>query len=114
MLFICEQASVNLANIECSWVVDSDASFHLTPKREYFSSYIVSDYGYVRMGNDGECKILGIVNVCLLTSTGYRLMLKDVRHVPDVRLNLNRLDGKMTKATMVVFEMVHGSSVKGV
>ena len=38
MLFICEQASVNLANAECSWVVDSGASFHLTPKRECFSS----------------------------------------------------------------------------
>ena len=88
MLFIREQASVNLANAECSWRVDSGASFHLTPKRECFSSHIPGDYGYVRMGNDGECKILGIVNVCLLTSTGYRLMLKDVRHVPDVRLNL--------------------------
>jgi transposase InsO family protein len=95
MLYICEQASVNLANAECSWIVDSGASFHLTPKRECFSSYIAGDYGYVRMGNDGECKIVGIGNVCLLTSTGCRLILKDVRHVPDVRLNLisaGRLD----------------------
>ena len=47
------------------------------------------------MGNDGECKIVGIGNVCLLTSIGCRLMLKDVRDVPDVRLNLilaGRLD----------------------
>ena len=61
-----------------------------------------------------NARLWALGNVCLLTSTGCRLMLKDVRHVPDVRLNLNRLDGKMTKATMVVFEMVHGSSVKGV
>ena len=33
LLFICKQASVNLANVECSWVVNSGASFHLTPKR---------------------------------------------------------------------------------
>ena len=79
---------MNLANVECSWVVDSGASFHLTPKRECFSSYTAGDYGYVRMGNDGECKIMGIGNVCLLTSTGCRLMLKDVSHVPDVKLNL--------------------------
>ena len=40
MLFICEQARlVNLANVEWSWVVDSSASFHLTPKRECFLSY---------------------------------------------------------------------------
>ena len=31
---------------------------------------------------------MGIGNVCLLTSTSWRLMLKDVHHVPDVRLNL--------------------------
>ena len=45
---------MNLANAECSWVVDSGASFHLNPKRECFSSYKTGDYGYVRMGNDGE------------------------------------------------------------
>ena len=39
------------------------------------------------MGNDGACKIVGIGNVYLLTSTGCRLMLKDVRRVPDVKLN---------------------------
>ena len=89
MLFICEQARlVNLANVEWSWVVDSSASFHLTPKRECFSSYIAVTMAFVRMGNDGECKIVGIGNMCLLTSTGCRLMLKDVSHVPDVKLNL--------------------------
>jgi hypothetical protein len=95
LLYICEQASVNLANVECSWIVDSGASFQLTPKRECFSSYIAGDYGYVRMGNEDECKIVGIGNVCLLTSNSCRLKLKDVCHVPDVRLNLisvGRLD----------------------
>ena len=67
MLFICKQASVKVENVECFWVVDSGASFHLTPKRECFSSYTVGDYGYVKMGNDGACKIVGIGNVCLLT-----------------------------------------------
>ena len=43
LLFTCEQANVNLANDECSWVVDSGTSFHLTPKRECFSSYTTSD-----------------------------------------------------------------------
>ena len=35
-LFISEQACVNLACDECTWVVDSSASFHLTPKKQYF------------------------------------------------------------------------------
>ena len=86
---------MNLANVECSWVVASSGSFHLTPKRECFSSHRTGDYGYVRMGNDGQWKIMGIGNVCLLTSTGCTLMLNDVHHVPNVRLNLisvGRLD----------------------
>ena len=47
------------------------------------------------MGNDGACRIVGIGNVCLLTSAGCRMVLKDVCHVPDIRLNListRRLD----------------------
>ena len=47
------------------------------------------------MGNDGSCKIVGMGNVCLMTSTGCRMVLRDVRHVPNVRLNListGRLD----------------------
>ena len=61
------------------WVVDFGALFHLTSKRKCFSSYITGGYGYVKMGNDRACKIVGIGNVCLSTSIGYRLMLKDVR-----------------------------------
>ena len=58
LLFISEQSCVNLANDECTWVVvDSGASFHLTPKRECLTSYTTGDYNYVKMGNDDTCKI---------------------------------------------------------
>ncbi|PNX70981.1 hypothetical protein L195_g057937, partial [Trifolium pratense] len=40
------------------------------------------------MGNDDRSKIVGKGDVCLETNTGCRLTLKDVRHVPDMRLNL--------------------------
>ena len=40
------------------------------------------------MGNDDTCKLVGIGEVCLLTSTGCRMVLKDVSHVPNIRLNL--------------------------
>ena len=42
----------------------------------------------MKMGNEDACKIIGIEKVCLLTSTGCRLILNDVCHVPDIRLNL--------------------------
>ena len=49
------------------------------------------------MGNSGVSKIVGIGDICLETTIGNKLVLKDVRHVPDIRLNLisiSRLDDK--------------------
>ena len=82
LLFISTKGKVNLASYEFTLVVDLGTLFHLTLKRECFSSYTTRDYGYVKMGNDGACKIVGTGNVCLLTSTSYRMMLRDVCHVP--------------------------------
>ena len=76
-------------------MVDSGASYHSIPDRECFSSYRAGDHGFVKMGNEGACRIVSIGDVCLTTSTGCKLMLKDVLHVPKVRLNLisaGRLD----------------------
>ena len=92
ILFICEQAITNIAREECTWVIDSGASFHITPSRECFSTYIVGDHGYVKMGDNGECKIVYVGNVCLTTSTSCRLILKDARHVPDIKLTLSQLE----------------------
>ena len=40
------------------------------------------------MGNDSYADIVGIGDICVRDNTGYTLILKDVRHVPDIRLNL--------------------------
>ena len=40
------------------------------------------------MGNDGISKVVGIGTVCLKTSNGTKLILKNVRHAPDIRMNL--------------------------
>ena len=78
-LFICcKQASVNLENEECTWAIASGASFHITSLRECFSSYRIGDYGYVKMGDNGACMIADIGSVCLTTSTGCKLTLRDV------------------------------------
>ena len=60
----------------------------MTSHGEFFSTYTIGDYDNVRMGNDGISKIVGIRNVVLQTNTGCRLILRDVRHVPEIRLNL--------------------------
>ena len=53
LLLISENSEVNLVGDESTWVVDSGASFHLTPDKGFFSSYTVGDHGFVKMGNEG-------------------------------------------------------------
>ena len=93
LLLINEQNELNLVGDKLTWVVDLGTSFHLTPDQKCFSSYKAGDHGSLTMGNEGACRIVGIGDVC--TSTGCNLVLRDVRHVPEVRLNLisaGRLD----------------------
>ena len=78
LLFICEQTCANLTNEECTWVIDSGPSFHITPSRECFLSYTVGDYGSVKMGDNGACNIAGIGSLCLTTSIGCILNLRDI------------------------------------
>ena len=42
----------------------------------------------VKMGNKSISQIAGIGDICIQTSMGCTLTLKDVRHIPDLRLNL--------------------------
>lgn len=44
-LVVCEDAYVNLACHESMWVVDTAASFHITPHRDFFSSYTSGNFG---------------------------------------------------------------------
>ncbi|GKE81330.1 hypothetical protein Tco_1551330, partial [Tanacetum coccineum] len=47
-----------------------------------------SAFGVVRMGNTGLSRIAGIGDICLKFDTGMELVLHNVKHVPDMRLNI--------------------------
>ncbi|GJX96284.1 putative RNA-directed DNA polymerase [Tanacetum coccineum] len=47
-----------------------------------------SDFGVVRMGNTRLSRIAGIGDICLKFDTGMELVLHNVKHVPDMRLNI--------------------------
>ena len=78
LLLITEETELHHVSDETTWVVDSGASYHLTPDRKCFSSYKAGDHDVVKMGNEGACRIMGIGDVFLTTSTRYKLLLKDV------------------------------------
>ncbi|KAL0401275.1 UNVERIFIED_CONTAM: Retrovirus-related Pol polyprotein from transposon TNT 1-94 [Sesamum latifolium] len=52
------------------------------------------------MGNQISSKIMGMGNVILATIMGCEFMLKDVRHIPNMRLNLISV-GKLDDAGYV-------------
>mgnify|MGYP000117206453 CR=1 FL=1 len=87
-MFICEKGNVNLVCDDYNWVIDSGGSYHLTSRREYFYSYTSGGFGQVLMGNDGSSTIIAIGTVHLETSTGCKLVLRNVRHVPEIKLSL--------------------------
>ena len=43
LMLITEESELNLAGDEMTWVIDSGASFHLTPERKCFSSNTTGD-----------------------------------------------------------------------
>ncbi|VVB04180.1 unnamed protein product [Arabis nemorensis] len=87
-LIILESDAINIACHDTSWVVDSGATTHATSQRDFFTTYTPGSYGSVKMGNDAVAKVAGIGDICLETSVGTRVLLKGVKHVPDIRLNL--------------------------
>ena len=53
-----------------------------------FTTYKTGDFGVVKMGNSSYSKIVGIGDVCIKTNVGCMLILKDVWHVLDLRMNV--------------------------
>ena len=87
IFLIGEDNYLNVAYGVCSWIVDSGASFHVSPHEDLFSNYKKGDYGIVKMRNHVTSKIVGIGDIVLLTNTRNKLVLKEVRHVPEMHLN---------------------------
>ena len=69
-------------------MVDTTTSFHITARRDFFSSYTSGIFGWVMMGNKSKCEIVGMRDLELETSVGCKLVLKYVRHVPEMCFSL--------------------------
>jgi hypothetical protein len=75
-------------NISESWVIDSRDSFHATPHRKHCIDYVQGDFEQVHLGDDAPCKIVGMGKVKIKKRNKNQLLLKEVRHVLDVRKNI--------------------------
>jgi hypothetical protein len=79
---------LSIDNISESWVVNSGASFHATPNMKHFLDYVQGDFEQVHLGDDAPCKIVGMGNVQIKQKNGNQWLLKEVRHVPNMRKNM--------------------------
>ena len=88
LIILRDHDSVNLVSDEIMWIIDSGATLHVTPRKEFFTSYTSGDFGVLKMGNDGVSKVVGIGDICLQTNMRMQLLLRGVKHAPDIRFNL--------------------------
>ena len=74
-----------------NWILDSSCTFHITPNQDLFSTYKHVHKGAVLMGNNASCQVAGIRIVCIKMFDEVVPTLGDVKHVPDLKMNLKSL-----------------------
>lgn len=86
--------SVSLADLPMDitlspqWLLDGDIAFHVTPCREWFSSFSSGRLGCVRLVDGSTCNIEGAGDICLSLPSGASYMLCHVRYVPRLSQSL--------------------------
>ena len=77
-----------LDNTSDYWVVYLGYSCHATPHKKFFHDYAQGDFGLVLLGDDEPCKIVGKGKVHIKLNNVSEWLLKDVRHIPSMKINL--------------------------
>jgi hypothetical protein len=79
------------------WLIDSGASYHMTPHREWFSEYEKYDGGDVFLGDDSTTKIMGHGKVKLLLKYGR------IRTLPVLTIeNVNEVSPKVLLRPIII------------
>ncbi|KAG8501671.1 hypothetical protein CXB51_003833 [Gossypium anomalum] len=81
-------AYVNNSKVSEEWILDSGCTFHMSPNRDWFTTYETMFEGVVLMGNNASCKITGVGTIKVKMFDGVVRTLSDVRHIPELKRNL--------------------------
>ena len=90
---------------EDKWLVDSGASSHMTPKREYFTKYrSFSTPEKVALGDGRIVEAVTIqLNMLFKISNSKRAVMYDVLHVPKLSCNLFSVRAAAKRGNTVKF-----------
>ena len=101
-----------LDNTSDYWVVDLGASCHATPHRKFFHDYVQGDFGHVLLGDGEPCKIVGKSKVRIKLNNGSEWLLKYVRHILAMKINLISIGKLGDRNCFSTFGKRGGRSVK--
>ncbi|KAH9782773.1 retrovirus-related pol polyprotein from transposon TNT 1-94-like protein [Citrus sinensis] len=98
------------------WILDTGATYHLCPIKEWFTDFRNLESGAVMMGNNQPCRTMGIGTIRLKMFDGMVRELKEVRFVPEIKKNLisvGALEAKGYKVTIEdgTMKFTHGAMV---
>ncbi|KAH9672467.1 hypothetical protein KPL70_017737 [Citrus sinensis] len=98
------------------WILDTGATYHLCPIKEWFTDFRNLESGAVVMGNNQPCHTMGIGTIRLKMFDGMVRELKEVRFVPALKKNLisvGALEAKGYKVTIEdgTMKFTHGAMV---
>ncbi|KAH9688421.1 hypothetical protein KPL70_015118 [Citrus sinensis] len=98
------------------WILDTGATYHLCPIKEWFIDFRNLESGAVVMGNDQPCCTMGIGTIRLKIFDGMVRELKEVRFVPTLKKNIisvGALEAKGYKVTIEdgIMKFTHGAMV---
>jgi hypothetical protein len=81
-------ASSNTHEDHEAWLVESGASFHMTPHREWFCEYERYDGGNIFLSDESITKIIGRIKFKLRLIYGRIRKLPSVIHIPGLAKNV--------------------------
>ena len=87
-----------------AWLIDSGATFHFTPHREWFYEDEKYDVGDVFLGDDRKAKIVGSGKVKFNLQGGRVRTLPGVLHIPALARNLIFVSKMDDASVKIVFE----------
>ena len=64
------------------WLLDTDATFHVTPHRGWFSNFSSGTLGCVHMADGSVYDIEGAGDICMSLPNGALYTIQHVRYVP--------------------------------
>ncbi|KAH9660217.1 hypothetical protein KPL70_024138 [Citrus sinensis] len=98
------------------WILDTGATYHLCPIKEWFTDFRNLESGAVMMGNNQPCRTMGIGTIRFKMFDGMVRELKEVRFVLEIKKNLisvGALEAKGYKVTIEdgTMKFTHGAMV---